>query len=158
MKKIKEKKLVIALIALLVVCLCVILFVVIKYFVGSPKSKYGDRLDGIKEVEIKEKKLNEIEEKIKENTLVNTISIRVKGRIIYLNYTFLEKATLVEAQSVAISGLENFSAEEIAYYDFQMSLSKEATETTEGFALMGSRNVASGKVNWNNNTKVEEDD
>ena len=47
--------------------------------------------------------------------------------------------------------LENF-------YDFEFTLKQNATEKTEGFLIMGAKNVNGSNLVWNNNNSTSEED
>ena len=157
MKKIwKENRVLFMLILVLIVCFIAICSVVLSYFVGSHKSIYGDRLEN--KVEIKEEVKDEFLNSLKENKLVSNGDFRVSIRTIYIEIDFDTKATLVEAQSVALASLENLDEELLAYYDVNFILTKEKTEKDEGFIIMGAKNSNGTGISWNNNTVIEEEE
>jgi hypothetical protein len=140
---------------LLVIALCCILVSIIllfKYFYfGNGATKYGDRLDGIEKVEITDDKENTVKSSIESNKLVDSASVDISGKIIYLKITFKETASLVEAESVAVKSLDNFSDDEKAFYDFEFTLYQAPTDKNEGFKIMGAKNVNGSNLVWNNN-------
>lgn len=155
MKKIwNENRVLLALFIILIVCFVAICSVTISYFVGAHESVYGDRLED--KVKIKKEIKQEYLEKLKEQDLVKDATFRVSIRTIYVNIEFNEKATLVEAESKALSSLDNLSEEILAYYDVNFILVKEATDNAEGFTIMGAKNSNGTGISWNNNTVVEE--
>ena len=88
--------------------------------------------------------------------MINSVEFNTKGRIIYITINFVGDSSLVEAQSKAAASLEEFSEEILSYYDIDFTLISDATENSEGFTIMGARNVAGSGIVWNNNTPVEE--
>ena len=50
------------------------------------------------------------------------------------------------------------SDELLSDYDINLTLTSKATENSEGFTIMGAKNVAGSGVVWNNNTPVESDE
>ena len=114
------------------------------------------RLEGIESVEIKDKKLNEIEEKIKENELVKEVDIHIKGKLIYINIT-LNTGKHTDSESIAQTSLELFSEEEKAYYDIQYIVSNNDKEIEEKFPVMGYIKAGNSVIKWTNyEIKVEE--
>ena len=160
MKKLKkiwqENSVLFVLLFILIACLIAISVVVVTYFVGDSSSKYGDRLEGIEDYPFDEDMQNEIISKIKENEIVEDVTMRVSGKSIYVMITFVPETTLVEGQSIALSSLDYFSEETLSFYDLEYMIEAEATEETEGFQLIGAKNVSgTGGIVWNNNTEFE---
>lgn len=150
----KENRVLFVLTMILILCICLILIVAVDYFLGSSKDKYGERLDGIKEVEITEQKRKDIEKKISEDETILNCKVNQIGKMIYVTLTFNDTITLVEAEGKALNTLTQFSEKELAFYDINYTLIQESTETNAGFTIMGSRNVNGSGLVWNNNTPV----
>lgn len=140
---------------ILIVCIILILMVVIDYFLGTSKDKYGDRLEGIKNVEVS--RISELESKVKEDEKIADCNIRQIGKIIYINIKFTNEITLVEAEGKALNTVELFSEEELKFYDLNYSLTQDATESSAGFSIMGAKNINGTGLVWNNNTPVSEE-
>lgn len=163
MKKLKklwqENSVLIVLFGILIVCLIAITVVVVTYFVGDSSTKYGDRLDGIEDYPFEEDTQEEIIAQIEESELVESATIRVSGKIIYITITYVPGTTLVEAQSNALASLDYFSEETLSFYDLEYMIEAEDSEDTEGFTLIGAKNVSgTGGIAWNNNTEFEEEE
>ena len=161
MKKIKnlwvENRVLFVLFIVVIICLLIMLTVCINYFFGTSKSNYGDRLEGIQEVQISDDLKNEFISKMKEDELVDDIHFAVKGKIIYITLSFKPNVTLVEAQSKALSSLMIFEQKYLDFYDFHYTLKSEKTDNSAGFLIMGSKNVNGSGLVWNNNTEVQTD-
>ena len=136
MKKLKkiwqENSVLFVLLFILIACLVAICVVVVTYFVGDSSSKYGDRLEGIKDYPFDEDTQNEIISQIKEEKIVEDVTMRISGKIIYITITFVPETTLVEGQSVALSSLDYFSEETLSFYDLEYMIEADSTEETEG--------------------------
>lgn len=157
MKKIwKENRVLFILIVVLIICFMAICSVVLSYFMGSNKSIYGDRL--VDKIEIKKDVEEEYLKQFEDDKLVISADFRVSIRTIYIDLKFADKATLVEAESKAEASLEMLDEELLAYYDVNFILSKEKTDTAEGFTIMGARNSNGNGISWNNNTLIKEDE
>ncbi len=162
MKKIKkmwqENSILFVLLSILIVCVIAILIVVVTYFVGNSKSKYGDRLDGIDKYPFVEETQNEIVSKMKEDEKILDVTFRKSGKTIYVTILFDPSVTLVQAQSKSLESLDYYSEETLGYYDIQFLVQAEATDKSDGYKIMGSHNVSgTGGIVWNNNTKFETD-
>ena len=163
MKKLRkiwqENSVLFVLLFILIACLIAISVVVITYFVGDSSSKYGDRLEGIENYPFNEDMEQEIIGKIKESEIVLDVNMRVSGKTIYVTITFIPETTLVEGQSIALASLDYFSEDTLSFYDLEYMIKADATEETEGFQIIGARNVSgTGGIVWNNNTVFEEEE
>lgn len=161
MKKLKnlwiENRVLFVLFIIVLICLCIIVGVCINYFFGSSKSSYGDRLKGIENVEITEEVKTDFLTMMKNDDLIDDVILNVKGKIVYVTLYFKDNVSLVEAQSKALASLMNFDEKYQQYYDFNYTLKSNKTDTSEGFLIMGSKNVNGSGLVWNNNTEVETD-
>lgn len=163
MKKLKkfwrENSVLLVLFLILIACLVAMSIVLVTYFVGDSSSKYGDRLDGIKEHEFSDKDQKEIIAKLEEEELIEKASIRISGKTIYVTISFATKTTLVEAQSKALASLDYFNENILGFYDLEYLIEAKSTTEQEGFQIMGSHNVnGTGGIVWNNNTVFEDEE
>lgn len=132
------------------VCIISILVGVIVYFIGqTTKDKYGNRLDGIENVQITDNKKSEVENKIKENELVNDVKINIKGKLIYVNIT-LKTGKHSDSEAICQSSLENFSEDEKKFYDIQYIVSNEDKNIEENFPVMGYIKAGNSIIKWTN--------
>lgn len=163
MKKIKkfwqENSVLLVLLLILIACIIAISIVVITYFVGGSNDKYGDRLEGIESHPFSSKEEKEIIAKIEEDDKISQAKIELKGKRIIINITFIDKTTLVEAESKSLATLDYFSEDTLNFYDLEYNIKASATDDTEGFTITGSHNVSgSGGIVWNNNTVFEKEE
>ncbi len=159
MKKLKNlwmnNRVLFVLFIIIFICLCIILGVFINYFFGTSKSNYGDRLDGINEVQVTDENKNSFLTTMKNDELIHDATIKTSGKIIYISLTFNEGVSLVEAQSKALASLMAFEQNIQDFYDFHYTLKEDATENSDGFLIMGAKNVNGSGLVWNNNTEVK---
>ena len=133
-----------------IICIVAILVGVVLYFLGqTSKDKYGNRLEGIEKVEIKESKLNDIEKKITENELVNNVDAVLKGKLVYITIT-LNTGTHADTESIAQSSLDLFSEEEKAFYDIQYIVDNKDDKIEENFPVMGYIKAGNSVIKWTN--------
>lgn len=163
MKKIKkffkEHRIFTMLMAIVVVCLVLIITVLINvFYMGNGSNKYGNRLEGIENVKISSSKLSDFENNVANNDKVKNVEIRVQGKIIYITMQIEPGVKLEEAEGIALKSLENFSEEESAFYDFNITLKQNSTENSDGFIISGAKNKNGTGLIWNNNRVVEDED
>ncbi len=151
----KEHRIFTILMAVVIVTVIVIATVLFQLFGANGKGKYGNRLDGIDDVPITEERQDNYRDKLVENGKIKTASIDITGRIIYIKIVFESNVDLVEAEGIALQSLEDFSEEEQKFYDIQITLSAEATDSSEGFLIEGAHNKNGTGLIWGNNRKVE---
>lgn len=156
MKKIyKENRVIFILGIITIVCIIISTALLFKYFYfGNGQTKYGDRLDEIENIPISDTFKEEFISILKENKLVKDAEILVTGKIIYITLKFADNVSLVEAQSIALASVEQFSDEEKSVYDLSFTLIEEESENNEGFTIMGAMNAGRPKIEWNNNNPV----
>ena len=159
-KYLKENKTLAILFIIAIICIVVSGVLLFQYFYfGSGGTKYGSRLEGIENVQINDENKNRIVSNLESVDKVERASMNITGKRIDIKIVFKSDATLTEAQNVALLSLDNFSEEEKKFYDFEFTIKQEASETTEGFLLMGAKNVNGTNLVWvnNNSTKSEEE-
>lgn len=162
MKKIKkvweENRVLMVLAIILVICLIVFVTVAITYFYGSSDSVYGNRLDITENVPLDDKLLKDIKTELESNDIVKKANVNLKGKIVYINITFITSTTMDIAKSTAEGIVSLFNEDELEVYDIQFTIASASLGDFEGYTLMGSRNSSgSGLVVWNNyNKEIEE--
>lgn len=117
---------------------------IIAYFVGQINtSKYGHRLDEIDKFNqseiIKNLENSYTDAKIKDK------SIRIQGKIVYIELNVDPATTNEEVQTICTSSLNAITDEEKAYFDLQFIIKREGFTT-----YMGSKNHSKGNITWGN--------
>ena len=162
MKKLKkiwnENKILFVLFLILIVCFVAICLVVFSYFMGTNKSVYGNRLKD--HVKISDNQEKDYITAITSDDMVIDSTWRKAIKTIYITIKFNETASLVEAESKAVSSLSNIEDEILNYYDINFILIQDKVESdeTKGFTVMGSSNVNGNGVVWGNNTEIIEEE
>ena len=105
MKKNKGFTVIIALAVVLVIILLIIFLSLIK---GNSSNKYGNRLDGIEEVKIKKKVYDEVKEEIMATEVVEDVSIRLQGKIVYTTIVLKSDTSADKAKEIASNTLDNY--------------------------------------------------
>lgn len=160
MKRIKkfyrEHRVFTILMAIILVCIVIISTILIQcFYVGKGTDKYGDRLEAIEEHQISDSKISDYKVNLSNNAKVKTVDLSIEGRIVYIKVTYETNCSLEEAESIAAKSLEGFTEDEQGFYDFNLTLEKAATNTSDGFLISGAHNKNGSGVSWNNNREVE---
>jgi len=152
----KQNRVFVILMGIVLVCLAIMLTILAKYVIKSnTNDTYGNRLDGIKDVVIKDSKINEMEQAINEMEKVQSVTVNVHGKIVYFNVDFETNATIDEAEAVAVKCLDFFEEDYKNFYDMQFLFTKSTSEESEEvFPILGSLKAgATTGISWSNNTK-----
>ena len=151
----KENRVFSILMIVVAVCLLLIIGITLKYFIfGSSSSPYGDRLKDEKKYKISDDLKTEVKSTLESDESIKKASVRVSVRTIYISMEFNTGVSLEEAKGKAVTALEKFSEDELGYYDVEFILTEESADNSEGFTIMGAKNVIGSNFVWNNNTPV----
>lgn len=161
-KVLKNKRLVIFTVLLVVLIVCIILLKGV-FFPGG-KSNYGNRLDGIKKIEFTKKDKNNVIEFISKNDNVKSSKMNIHGKIINVIFDVNENVSIDDSRKIASSSLEKFSDKVKGFYDIQFIITKsdekgeekkttdsegkEVTTVVKNFPIMGYKNANKGSIVW----------
>ena len=115
------------------VVILIMLYVFFSLFVGG-NDVYGNRLAGIKEVELSNSKLKKVATSIEKNGEVKSADVHLKGKIVYLDITFTNDTSKDKAKEIAKKTLDEFDKDEKSFYDFEYILTQE---DLAGFKITG---------------------
>ena len=147
MEFIKKHK-VLFIVLTIILLLVIVVFCLLKNFtVDNSKDEYGNRLDGIENVQISDTNVSKMKEEIKSLEEVSKISYRLQGRLIYIELTLKDGVVIDTAKEIATKTLEYFSEEEKKYYDIQVILNNENKEL-EGYPKIGYKHKTSETLVW----------
>lgn len=162
MKKLKElwgnNKVLIVLGIILIICLIAIITVTFSFFLGGNKGVYGDRLNGIDKHPVTNNIKSEYKTSLESEKSVTKVSIDTKGKIIYIIINFASDTSLEDAKNLAASSLEKLNEDILSFYDIDFTLKCEKSKNSEGFTILGAKNVAGSGLIWNNNTPLESEE
>lgn len=148
------------------IIIVMVLILIIKLMLPSNVSKYGDRLDGIKDISFNREDKNKIVDKIKENDKVTEAKIDVEGKIINIIFNVKTDASEDDAKKIANDSLSVISSDVKNFYDIEYMVTRkgevgkkekikkddgneeEVTVTT--FPIMGYKKYKSNSIVWTN--------
>ena len=129
----------------------IMLVIFISLFSGNGKGKYGNRLEGIEDVKLTKTFLKDVETKLEENENVIDATVRLQGKIVYINFEVNPEVSSDTAKEISNSTLENFSEEELGFYDLSY-LIKWTIEDEEGkkstTAIAGTKHHSKENIVW----------
>ena len=105
---------------------------------------YGNRLDGIKEVELAKDLDRQIQEKLKD--FVSKVEVRTSGRIVNITMIVNPDISASVAKDNSKKIFELFAEKQLNYYDIQVFLKKE-TDATD-FPIIGYKHQNKDGFTW----------
>lgn len=135
-----------AIVAIIVFILVVAGIFVVKaiFYPNENSTIYGSRLEGIEKVKVSDETKNKVEKELGEE--VESSSLRVQGRIIYITIAVKEGTSVETAKNLGNKTLEYFSDEQKAYFDIQVFLKNEKNETQ--FPIIGYKHHTKSEFTW----------
>lgn len=134
-------------IAIIIFIVLVVLLFQVKtiFFPNSGKAIYGNRLEGIEEVEISKDTYKKVEKSLAEDS-VSKVTTDIAGKLVKIFITVNEDVDLEKAKSYGGKAIEPFTAEQKNYYDFQIYIEK--TGDNEHFPIIGYKHHSKGTISW----------
>lgn len=126
-KKFKLDLPVIIFIAVVALIAAVVLYLTI----GNRGSKYGDRLRGINKISFTKKDKNKFVDSIKSNDKVNSASIDIQGKLIYIMLDVKKDVSIGDAEKIVNDSLSNLSDAVKGYYEINALITKKEEVPTE---------------------------
>ena len=148
-----ENRIMLVLGIIVFLCFLVIAYIMFQYFFGVTTSNYGDRLESIQEVVYDEMAKSSLESSYQDEHLVD-FSVDVRGKIIYVRVKYDATVSLSDAQKKSVEAYQTIDEKYRNLYDYNVTISQDATEASTGYCLMGAKKVSSASFVWSNNTPV----
>ena len=133
-------------VTIIIIIFLVIIGIMIKnfFFPDDAEAYYGTRLEGIDKVKMSDKKKESLKEKYKGS--VKNITVRIQGRIIYIDAKVNDDVNTDTAKYLSDLTLEKLSEEEKAYYDIQFMYSSDADK--DHFPIIGYKHHTKTGIKW----------
>ena len=135
-------------VAFIICVIFVVLVFVIKltFFPNEASAIYGDRLDGIEDVEITNNKQKTIEKALEEIDEVKNASCDIEGRILNVIITVIDDVELDAAKGLTSSITDNLEDDQKSFYDIQVFISKDNDDTR--FPIIGYKHQNKDGFSW----------
>lgn len=146
----KENRILMILATILIACLIAILCVCLKYFVGSGKSKYGNRYDNMK-YKITEKEQKDYKKVLEGNSSISKVTLRVNQKTIMVSVKFKPEIKKEDAKKIIETSLDSFSDNVKETYDVNFTIHVGSDD----HVIMGARNASGNGLFWNNDVAEE---
>ena len=148
MKKfIKNNKLIVITFIICVIFVILVFAVKLTFFPNEGAAIYGDRLDGIEEVEITDDEQDDIVSALEEKEEVGNASCDIQGRILNVLINVNDEVEVNSAKALTSSIIENLEEDQTSYYDIQVFISKDNEEDTT-FPIIGYKHQDKDEFSW----------
>lgn len=145
-KWIKNNKGFTVIIGLALVLIIILGVIFIRLLSGNSSNKYGNRLDGIEEVKIAKKVYEAVEEEIMATEAVEKVTTRLQGKIVYTTIVLKSDTGVDKAKEIASNTLDNYSEEQLKYYDFSFFLKWEKEDGM--VVITGNKHNNMDSITW----------
>ncbi len=123
------------------------------FFPEEGTALYGDRLDGIEEVELSNSKLTKIESNLKSDGAVKEADVSIAGKIVEVIITVQDDTSVDTAKALNTKVLDSLSNKEKKFYDIQIFVKKDSEATD--FPIIGYKHHAKDTFSWTKDRGAE---
>ncbi len=141
----KNKGLTIVMVLTLVLFI-ILLIIFLELLLGGSSDKYGNRLDGIEDVKIDSDVYDGVKAEVMETELAEDASVRLQGKIVYTTIVLKSDTSVEKAKELAANTLDNYTEEELKFYDFSYFLKWEGEESDT--VITGNKHHNLDSITW----------
>ena len=134
------------LLLLTIIFVIILLIIFIELLVGGSSNKYGNRLDGIDKVKISNETYESVKKEVEDTELVEKVETRLQGKIVYTTIKLKDGITVEKAKEIAANTLDNYSEDELKYYDFSFFLKWKGEE--KDTVITGNKHHNLDSITW----------
>ncbi len=143
---IKNNKVTVVAFIICVIFVILVFALKLTFFPNEGTAIYGDRLDGIEEVEITDKQQEDIIKSLEEKDEVKNADTDIKGRTLNVLITVNDDVELDSSKALTSSITENLEEDQTSYYDIQVFISKDNDDTR--FPIIGYKHQNKDGFSW----------
>ena len=134
------------LLLLTIIFVIILLIIFIELLIGGSSNKYGNRLDGIDKVKISNETYESVKKEVEDTELVEKVETRLQGKIVYTTIELKDGITVEKAKEIATNTLDNYSEDELKYYDFSFFLKWKGEE--KDTVITGNKHHHLESITW----------
>lgn len=153
MSFIRKNKFVIIAIGVFLILVVLVFQIATMFFPEEGTALYGDRLDGIEEVELSNSKLTKIESNLKSDGAVKEADVSIAGKIVEVIITVQDDTSVDTAKALNTKVLDSLSNKEKKFYDIQIFVKKDSEATD--FPIIGYKHHAKDTFSWTKDRGTE---
>ena len=148
LKWIKKNMGLVIVLILTLILLIFITVIFVKLLMGNSSDNYGNRLEGIDDVKISSETYDGVETEVMDTGLVDEVSTRLQGKIVYTTIILKSDTSTNKAKEIATATLDNYTEEELGFYDFSYFLKWEGEESST--VITGNKHHDLDSIAWIN--------
>lgn len=153
MSFIRKNKFVIIAIGVFLILVVLVFQIATMFFPEEGTALYGNRLDGIEEVELSNSKLTKIESNLKSDGAVKEADVSIAGKIVEVIITVQDDTSVDTAKALNTKVLDSLSNKEKKFYDIQIFVKKDSEATD--FPIIGYKHHAKDTFSWTKDRGAE---
>lgn len=134
------------LLLLTIIFVIILLIIFIELLIGGSSNKYGNRLDGIDKVKISNETYESVKKEVEDTELVEKVETRLQGKIVYTTIELKDGITVEKAKEITANTLDNYSEDELKYYDFSFFLKWKGEE--KDTVITGNKHHNLDSITW----------
>lgn len=123
---------------MVLILLCALLYNFVMPSTGTPV--YGNRLDGIEDVEITTKDLKDLEAKFEKNSNVSEADVSISGKTVNAIVTVDSKTSVNNAKKLASILTDFLDEDQVKFYDLQIFIKNEDKKNKK-YPIIGYKNI-----------------
>lgn len=130
-----------------IICILIMGVAVVIYFYNQMTTdSYGSRLENAEKYDLGDT-LTDLENFYKEQEGIESVSVRLQGKIIYIKAHAVETMKNEQIQSIATASLDKISEENRLFYDVQLMFTRNELNP-----YLGAKNSGNTNIVWTNYT------
>ncbi len=150
MKKITKNKVKLLLAVVIVLAVTLVISMIVFFTDNSSKPGYGNRLDGIKEVEISKSEQEEMKTKLEKETNVSSVSSNIQGKIVNVIIKVKTGVKVNDAKKLTSKVTDCYGKDQVSFYDFQVFIESEDSKNTS-YPIIGYKKASSDEFSFTKN-------
>lgn len=150
MKKITKNKVKLLLAVVIVLAVTLVVSMIVFFTDNSSKPGYGNRLDGIKEVEISKSEQEEMKTKLEKETNVSSVSSNIQGKIVNVIIKVKTGVKVSDAKKLASKVIDCYGKDQVSFYDFQVFIESEDSKNTS-YPIIGYKKASADEFSFTKN-------
>ena len=127
------------------------------YWDNNDEAIYGDRLDGIENVEIDDDEKAKIIDSIKSDSDILEVVFDIEGRTINLTLTVIPELEVKDAKIMGKEILNYFSQDYLSFYSININFIKE-DKSLNNFPISGYKHYSNKDISWTKDREVTENE
>ena len=143
---IKNNKLTVVAFIICVIFVILVFAIKLTFFPNEGTAIYGDRLDGIEEVEITDDEQDKIISSLEGKDEVKKVETDIKGRTLNVLITVNDDVELDPAKALTSSITDTLDKEQLGFYDIQVFISKDNDDAR--FPIIGYKHQDKDEFSW----------